>query len=97
MDLLDVSRRNGFWAHEGSMLKCRGMPGLEDESGWMGGGASSQRGWYRGLHRGLLGGRHERGMTSEMQIKKIFNKNIKIIYIYIYDAYIIYIYAYMYI
>jgi hypothetical protein len=36
MGLLDISGRNGPWAWGCSMPQCRGMPGQEDGSGWVG-------------------------------------------------------------
>ena len=66
MDLLDVSRSNGYWAYEGSMIQFRGVPGLEDYSGWIVVETLSYRQWNRELHRGLPGWIYKKGMTFEM-------------------------------
>jgi hypothetical protein len=34
--LLVVNGRRGSWSCEGSILLCRGMPGLGSRSGWVG-------------------------------------------------------------
>ena len=35
MALSDISGMKGPWSTEGSMLQCRGMPGLSVWSGWV--------------------------------------------------------------
>ena len=49
------------------MSQCRGMPGPGGKSGWVG-----EQG-ERGSDRGFSEGKSEKGITFEMQIKKISN------------------------
>jgi hypothetical protein len=47
------------------MPQCRGIPGWEDRSGWVG-GAPSERQRERGRDKGFLKVRPEKGKTFEM-------------------------------
>jgi hypothetical protein len=49
------------------MPQCRGLPGSGSRSGWV--GEQGEQGWNRGFLEGKLG----KGITFEMQIKKISN------------------------
>ena len=48
------------------MPQCRGIPGLEDRRGLMGGGAPSQCQGERGWDSGFPKGRPGKGKTFEM-------------------------------
>ena len=60
--------RRGPWSCEGSMPQSRGMPGPGSGSGWV--GEQGEGGEDREFSKGKLG----KGITFEMQIKKISNK-----------------------
>ena len=51
------------------MPRCRGMPGEQSGNGWVSG--QGEGGWDNGFLEGKL----EKGITFEMQVKKISNKN----------------------
>ena len=53
MALLVISGRRGPWCCEGSMLQCRGMPGTESGSGYV--GEQGDGGCNRGFSEGKSG------------------------------------------
>jgi hypothetical protein len=63
-----INGRIGPWSCEGSMPQYRGIPGPGSGSEWVG-----EQG-ERGGARGFLERKQGKGITFEMQIKKISNK-----------------------
>ena len=73
MDLLDINGKRGPGSCEGSMPQCRGMPGQG-----MGVGGLVSSGWGDGIgFFFFLEGKPGKGVTFEMEIKKISNKKEK--------------------
>jgi hypothetical protein len=66
--LLVIKGRRGRWSCKGLMLQCRERPGPGSRSGWVG-----EQG-QEGRDRGILEGKRRKGITFEMEIRKISNK-----------------------
>jgi hypothetical protein len=73
MSLLDINARRSPWSCEGLMPQCRGIPGWRRGNGWVWETPSKKQG-ERGYNRGFSEGEPGKGITFEMQIKKISNK-----------------------
>jgi hypothetical protein len=65
-----INGNRGLSSYEGSMAQCRGMSGPGNRRGCVG-----NRGWGEGT--GALIGEPGMGITFEMEIKKISNKNVQ--------------------